>query len=48
MPYVWVLNGTFEKWATEKRVIESGERDSAKIKLRKDSLEDFDFHLDRS
>jgi 3-mercaptopyruvate sulfurtransferase SseA len=48
MPYVWVLNGTFEKWAAEGRDIERGESEGATRKLRQDSLEDFDFHLDRN
>jgi 3-mercaptopyruvate sulfurtransferase SseA len=48
MPYVWVLNGTFEKWAHEGRQIERGESEGAKRKLHQDSNNDFDFKLDRS
>lgn len=48
MPYVWVLNGTFEKWAHEGRQIERGETEGAKRKLHQDSNNDFYFKLDRS
>lgn len=47
MPHVWVLNGTFEKWASEGRTIERGENEGAKRKIRHQSVEDFDFKLDR-
>jgi 3-mercaptopyruvate sulfurtransferase SseA len=33
MPNVWVLNGTFEKWANEGRQIEKGEKEGAKMKI---------------
>ena len=48
MPHVWVLNGTFDKWAAEKRPIERGESDSAKRKLHQATFDDFDFKLDHS
>lgn len=46
LPYVWVLNGTFSKWESEKKLIESGDNDGAFTKIMlTHSDEDFNFKL---
>jgi 3-mercaptopyruvate sulfurtransferase SseA len=51
LPNVWVLNGTFEKWAKEKRAIDHGEAEDALKRVSRkipENSSDFDFNLDIS
>ena len=50
MQNVWIMNGTFQRWAKEGRKIESGDSESALRRMRSDKEQpgDFDFKFDHS